>query len=189
MNMFDYVMVLASVIIGLAVSQLLQGVGRIVKHPSEYRPYWVHLLWVVVVFQTSIFWWWWEFRLSARPLWTFDLYLFVLAFAVVLYLIADHLFPQDMRGYEGLKDYYYSRGTWFFGLNLLFTMLDVADTLVKGKAHFVSLGWQYPAGIVVQSALFVACMLSRNERLHGVAVIFLLAFRTQLAFQSFHTMQ
>ncbi len=55
MDIFDYVMVLASVIIGLAVTHLLQGVGRVVKHPSEYRPYWIHLRWVIVVFETAVF--------------------------------------------------------------------------------------------------------------------------------------
>ena len=44
MEMFNYVMVLASVIIGLGIAHLLQGVGGIVQHPGREKIYWVHLL-------------------------------------------------------------------------------------------------------------------------------------------------
>ena len=71
MEMFNYVMVLASVIIGLGITHLLQGVGRIVQHPGREKTYWVHLLWVAAIFLRAIFWWWFEFRLSKIAEWTF----------------------------------------------------------------------------------------------------------------------
>src|SRR3954467_1167590 len=64
MEMFNYVMVLASVIIGLGITHLLQGVGGIVQHPGREKTYWVHLLWVAATFLRAMFWWWFEFRLS-----------------------------------------------------------------------------------------------------------------------------
>lgn len=44
--MFNYVMVLASVIVGLGVTHLLQGIVSIVQHPGRERVYWIHLTWV-----------------------------------------------------------------------------------------------------------------------------------------------
>ena len=35
MRMFEYVMVLASIIIGLAMTHILQGVARLVQHPRR----------------------------------------------------------------------------------------------------------------------------------------------------------
>lgn len=172
MEIFNYVMVLASVIIGLGIAHLLQGVGGIVQHPRREKIYWVHLLWVAVIFLRAIFWWWFEFRLSKTPEWTFTLYLFVLAYAVLIYLWCALLFPRDLVGYDGFKDYFYSRRRWFFGLLVAGQAVDVADTLLKGLGHFRSLGPSYPILIAALSALMLIAMWTRNERYHGAFAIF-----------------
>ena len=172
MEMFNYVMVLASVIIGLGITHLLQGVGRIVQHPGREKTYWVHLLWVAAIFLRAIFWWWFEFRLSKIAEWTFTLYIFVLAYAVLIYLWCALLFPRDLVGYDGFKDYFYSRRGWLFGLLLVGQAVDVADTLLKGLDHFRSLGPSYPIAIVTLSVLLLIAMRTRSERFHGAFAIF-----------------
>ena len=172
MEMFNYVMVLASVIIGLGIAHLLQGVGGIVQHPRREKIYWVHLLWVAVIFLRAIFWWWFEFRLSQTPQWTFTLYLFVIGYAVLIYLLCALLFPRDLEGYDGFKDYFYSRRPWFFGLLLAGQAVDVADTLLKGLSHFRSLGPSYGVGIVILSVLLLIAMRTRSERYHAAFAIF-----------------
>ena len=176
MDMFNYVMVLASVIIGLGIAHLLQGAGGIVQHPRREKVYWVHLLWVAATFLRAIFWWWFEFRLSETPEWTFTLYLFVLTYAVLIYLWCALLFPRDLAGYDGFKDYFYSRRRWFFGLLLAGQVIDVADTLLKGLVHFRSLGPSYVIGIVTVSALMLIAMRTRNERFHGALAIFAVGY-------------
>ena len=89
MDMFEYVSVLTSVIVGLGVAHLLQGVARLVQHPGRTRIYWVHLLWVFFMFFTAIFWWWYEFGLASVDTWTLQLYLFVLSYAVLLWCFAN----------------------------------------------------------------------------------------------------
>ena len=42
--MFDYVMILASIVIGLALTHLMQGIVTLVT--SKVRVWWVHLVWV-----------------------------------------------------------------------------------------------------------------------------------------------
>jgi hypothetical protein len=172
MDMFNYVMVLASVIIGLGITHLLQGVSAIVQHPRREKVYWVHLLWVAVTFLRAIFWWWFEFRLSKTAEWTFILYVFVLAYAFLIYLWCAMLFPRDLAGYDGFKDYFYSRRRWFFGLALVGQAIDVVDTLLKGLDHFRSLGLAYPIGISILSLLFLIAMRTRNERFHGAFAVF-----------------
>jgi len=172
MDMFSYVMVLASVIIGLGMTHLLQGVGAIVQHPRREKVYWVHLLWVAAIFLRAIFWWWFEFRLSKTAEWTFTLYLFVLGYAVLIYLWCALLFPRDLQGYDGFKDYFYSRRQWLFGLIVVGQAVDLADTLLKGMAHFRSLGPSYVFALVGVSLLLIIGMRTRNERYHGALAIF-----------------
>jgi len=46
MHAFDYVMALAAVIVGLALTHMLVGVTRMVEGNARSRLYWVHLLWL-----------------------------------------------------------------------------------------------------------------------------------------------
>ena len=176
MEMFNYVMVLASVIIGLGITHLLQGVGRIVQHPGREKTYWVHLVWVAAIFLRATFWWWFEYELSTTAAWTFTLYMFVLAYAFLIYLWCALLFPRDLVGYDGFKDYFYSRRRWFFGLLFAGQAVDVGDTLLKGLDHFHSLGWTYIVGISALSALMIIAMRTRSERYHGAFAIFAVAY-------------
>jgi hypothetical protein len=72
---------------------------------------------------------------------------------------------------------------------LLFNGLDIIDTLLKGTAHFLSLGWQYPTMVGAQCALFIAAMVTRNEKMHGAAALFVLTVRTFTALTSHDTIQ
>jgi hypothetical protein len=189
MEFFNYVMVLASVIVGLAVAHLLTGVARMVQQKERAKLYWVHLLWIALMFHNALFWWWWEFGLTSIHQWTFELYVFVLYFAVLLYLICAILVPASLGGYADYRAYFFSRRRWLFGLLLVFSLFDFVDSAAKGWAHLAALGWPYFTTVVVRSALLVAAMKSRNEKLHGLIVIIFIGQILLLAFRSFHTMQ
>jgi hypothetical protein len=186
---FNYVMVLASVIVGLAVTHLLQGVARLIQHPARRKLYWVHLLWVALMFLNALFLWWWEYQLSTTRHWTFELYVFVISFSVVLYLICAVLMPSELRDYADYRAYYYSRRRWLFGLLLLFSLMDLADSAIKGPAHLAWLGWPYFAVVATRSALLLIAMKTRNARFHAFVVLLFIAQLVVLAFRSFHTMQ
>lgn len=189
MDFFNYVMVLASVIVGLAVTHLLQGVARMIQHPDRSKLYWVHLLWIALMFLNALLLWWWEFDLSAAKHWTFELFLFVIGFSVVLYLICAVLVPSDLGHYGSYRAYYFSRRRWLLGLVLIFSLMDVVDSAVKGRAHLFSLGWPYFAFVASRPILLLAGMKSRNEKLHGAIAIVFIGELLVMAFRSFHTMQ
>ena len=45
MDAFSYLSVLLSIILGLAITQLLQGVGRLLQERQRVRIYWPVLVW------------------------------------------------------------------------------------------------------------------------------------------------
>jgi hypothetical protein len=189
MEFFNYVMVLASVIVGLAVAHLLQGVAKMVQEPERNKLYWVHLLWIVLMFHNALFWWWWEFGFSRMAQWTFELYVFVLYFAVLLYIICAILVPSSLGTYADYRAYYFGRRRWLFGLLLLFSLLDFVDSATKGWEHLKSLGWPYYTSVAVRSALILIAFRSRNEKVHGAIAILFIANLALLAFLNFHTMR
>lgn len=177
MGMFDYVMVLASIVIGLALTHLMQGVAAIVQHPTRVRVWWVHLTWVAFMLMSTVFWWWWEFRLRLIETWTFQLYAFVLCYAFLIYLICALLFPRDLEGYAGFKDYFLSRRRWIFGMLVAWLAVDFIDTLIKGSVHFASLGLEYPLAQAGLALLCVIGMISPRERIQAIVVILVFGYQ------------
>ncbi len=115
MSMFEYVAALTSIIVGLSIAHLLQGVTKLIQNPGQTKIYWVHLVWVSNMFFTAVYWWWWEFQFSVVETWTLQLYLFVIFYAVLIYLICALLFPSSLESYTGFEDYFLSRRRWLFG--------------------------------------------------------------------------
>ncbi|MEM9623936.1 MAG: hypothetical protein AAF993_20010 [Pseudomonadota bacterium] len=178
MELFEYISVLTSIIVGLGIAHLLKGVARIVQHPGTHKQYWVHLVWVGSMFFNMIFFWWWEFALVQQETWLFQNYLFVVFYAVVLYLICAMLFPDNLDGYDGYKDYFLSRRIWFFGLYGTMCVIDVYDTMMKGVDHISNLGTAY---VSLFATLLLVAIVGASTRRHGVhAAISLIALFYQL---------
>ena len=172
MDMFEYVAVLTSIILGLGIAHLLQGLGRLIQHPDQDRVYWVHLAWVAYTFLLAIYWWWFEFNLGQVD-WTFPVYLFVIAYAVLVYLLCVVAFPLSLAGYDGYKEYFFARRAWFFGLLLLIGLWDIGDTLLKGPEHLEGMGGlnaQWAKAIIWPTVWGIAARV-RNERFHAAFVI------------------
>jgi hypothetical protein len=181
--MFEYVMVLASIIVGLGLTHLLQGVSLVAIFPARTKPYWIHLVWVAYMFLTAVMWWWFEFRFHTVEVWTFSLFLFVLVYAFIIYLMCAWLFPGKVDERDGYKDYFYSRRAWFFGLLAAYLLIDLVDTLLKGPSHFASLGLEYPIATVSFTVLALIAALIRNERFHGAFAVVCFAYQFSWTFR------
>jgi len=185
MGLFEYVSVLTSIIIGLGIAHLLQGVATLIQHPDRHRAYWVHLVWVAFMFFQASFFWWWEFALESLELWTFEIYLFLLFYSVIIYLLCALLFPKDLGGYSGYEDYFMARRAWFLGLLVSFYLIDFVDTSLKGSDHFASLGLEYP----VSSAItVVGCLIgiaTTSRRFHAGFAVLLLAYQLWWALRNY----
>jgi hypothetical protein len=175
MNLFEYVAVLTSIIIGLGMAQLLMGLTRLIQHPEEGKPYWVHLCWVAYMFLFSVFWWWWEFRLGAIGEWTFGIYLFVILYAFLVFLLCALLFPIHFSSHDGFKGYFYAKRAWFFSVFILAQFVDVGDSVLKGVDYFHSLGVQYVVTQIAIVVFSVVAIFTKSERFHAIFVLALIA--------------
>jgi hypothetical protein len=182
LGLFEYISVLTSIIIGLGMAHLLRGLAGLMQHPGRHKIYWVHLLWVGFMFFNMIFFWWWEFSLATLDVWLFQNYLFIVAYAVVLYLMCALLFPTDLDDYTGFKDYFLSRRAWFFGLLGLITAIDIYDTWLKGAEHFASLGVEYKVFTAFNFLAAIVGAVSREHRVQAVIAVILFVYQIQWAF-------
>lgn len=183
MQMFEYVIVLISIVIGLALTHLMYGIAELIQNPRRTRIWWVHLVWVVYMFLSIVFWWWWEFQLQHIRTWTFAIYLFVIFYAFYLYLICAVLFPRNVEGYDGYKDYFLARRGWFFGLLIGWSVIDVTDTWIKGPDYFASLG---TTTLIFNAALVLCSVIGILVRRGTIQAVIAVGQLTYLAIGVLH---
>ena len=177
MSQFEYVAVLISIIVGLALTQILRGVGQMVTMKNGPRPYWVHLVWTFYLFMVIPLFWWWEFRLGSID-WSLPIYLVVIIYATLFFFISLVVQPSNLDGVSDYKEYYYSHRRWIFGLLIAITSWDFIDTAMKGVDHFFGI---IDAGyLVVQLSTIagsVVAIITPNERYHEIfATVFIIVF-------------
>jgi hypothetical protein len=186
-DIFPHIRIILGMVIGLGVTRLLSGLARIVQHPGQYRLYPVHLAWVLSVLLMLVHFWWWEFGLFQIETWTFGKYLFIIFYAVTLFLLCALLFPDSMLDYTSYEDFFYSRRAWFFGLLAATYLLDVIDTLLKGPEHFARFGVEYLFRTRVFVALCVIAILVSDRRFHMAFVAAALVYQISFILRLFDT--
>ncbi|QGP79823.1 hypothetical protein [Sphingobium sp. CAP-1] len=168
--MFDYLGVLISVVLGLALTQLLTGVGRLVELRGSVRIYWVQLLWVFnIIFYVLAIWWgmfWWR----GLHQWTFEAFLFLVAFSALLYLLASSLFPTELKVGTDMAAHFDRNRRWFFGLLLACDLIDIPETLMKDAAHLRDVPAQYAAFMAASVALDLAGIALEQRRAQAAIV-------------------
>lgn len=186
--LYLHVRVLLGMVVGLALTHLLRNFARIIDGPLRSKVYWVHVLWAIFVFIYLLHFWWWEFHLADTVQWTFVLYLFVTLYALLLYLLCAVVFPDDMSGHSGYREYFYSRRNWIFGLLSLAFAVDLCDTWIKGQDYFNSFGIEYP----IRNTLYIACgivaIFTRNRWYHGAFVVLALVYQLSWIARQFETL-
>ena len=181
-SIFEFLMVLVSIIIGLGVAEILTGLAGKIRSRESIQDYWVHSVAMAAIFFALIQQWWEIWGLRDVAEWAFHGLLMMLAGPVGLFLMANLLFPDPMQGAD-LRKYYYGamRPVWWLGaltvvLATLFRPLIFDDDLLS-------------AGNVTSFAFlfgFIALAVSRRPILHAVILpIFLLLLLIDIFQSSF----
>jgi hypothetical protein len=185
---FPHIRIVMGIVLGLGITRLLTGTAGFVQHPQRRKVYWVHLGWVLFMLVSLTHFWWWEFWLTAITAWTYDFYVFLIAYAVLLYFLCALLFPDNVDEYGGYEEYFISRRRWFFGLLALTFVFDLVDTLLKGEAHFERYGIEYLVRTPAAVALCVAAMVVANRRFHAAFLAASLVYQVSWILRLFRTL-
>lgn len=131
MDAFNYLAVLFSVILGLALTQILQGLRGLMLVRSRVRIYWPSLIWMALVFLIVIQDWWAMFAFRTVREWTFPMYAAVLVLVTLLYLVAGLVSPDiEPDGTVDMRASYFAHARWFFGLFALVVVASLVKSLI-----------------------------------------------------------
>ena len=171
MSLFEFLMVLVSIIIGLGITEVLKGIAQMVRCRQSVTPYWVHSVLVVFVMIALLQQWWEIWDLQRVSDWTFTGLLLMLSGPVGLFLIAHLLFPQPVRDAD-IREYYYGemRPVWWLGAATV-VLATLFRPIVTGFELFVINN----ATSFIGLAGFIVLGLTKNRIVHAILVPLFLA--------------
>ena len=166
MTLFEYLMVLVSIIVGLGIAEILTGIAKQIRYGYGNSGYWVHSCGVALIFLALLQTWWELWDLNQTPMWTFHSLILMLLAPSVLYLIAHLIFPDPVKGAR-FRDYHYGpmRSIWLLG-----GVVVLASTLFRPVAFGSELvTWDNFSSLFLLAG-FVTLARTANRTIHSVLV-------------------
>ena len=173
MDLFEYILVITSVIYALAIAQLLSGIGRLAQTEANVRRFLPHTLWVVILFVSVLLFWWagWKFRTVE---WAFPKYIYIMISPVFMFYSASLVIParmdeQDVR----LEKHFLRIKRPVYGLFFISLLAQFADgPILAGEPIWFS-------GRVIQVAVLgivIWGVFVEDRRLQAVTPVGVLLF-------------
>jgi hypothetical protein len=99
LDLFEFILVITSVVYALAMAQVLTGVGRLAQTEATIQWFLPHTLWIVILFMSILVTWWagWEFR---EVEWVFPKYVYMLITPISFFFSSSLIIPQRTDGQE-----------------------------------------------------------------------------------------
>jgi hypothetical protein len=169
MDAFSYLSVLLSIILGLAITQLLQGLGQLLQARERVRWYWPAAMWMAALLLIYVQSWWAMFGLRNVKAWTFGAFAVVLLQTVLEYMLAALLAPASFgEGEVDLRAHYFAQLRPFFGTLVLVLAVSLLKDLVLIGAFPSALNVGFHLAWMAMGAV---AMSTRAEWFHRLAAV------------------
>ncbi len=172
MTIAEYVVVFASIILGLALATLLAGLGRMLRSEGGLRPYWVHSLLILNLFLLIYHFWMRTWELNDLESWPRIGLAAQAADLTVTYLVAVLLFPRE-NDTTDLRAYYYRNASRIYGLLILSHVLAAFEIMALAPSEVGTSGF---VGLVSPAVPLIPLALSQRPWVHGVILALVCAF-------------
>jgi hypothetical protein len=185
MDTFNFLSVLFSVIMGLAVTEVLQGLRRLILARQRVILYAPALIWAVLMILVVAQAWWGMFGMRSFPSWDMAMYIAVVVQITFIYLAAGTVTPDvPEHGPVDMRAAYYANSRWFFGL----LAAVIAMTFVKDKVTTGHLSLNWNTGFLgVYFAFSAAAAITKNRWYHTilapVAALVIILYAAYLSFR------
>lgn len=167
MNVYEFILILSSIIVGLGVAELFGGVVRVLR--GELKAGALHSVWVTLVFLFQVQWLWASWELHGRGAWVFPEFIIFIIAPIGYYMAAAMLFPAADSS-ENLDLHLLERHRPFFVIMALTTVsLSVSGWLVVNDP----IGEQDIARLIA-IALYGILAVTRRRGIHWVISLGLL---------------
>jgi hypothetical protein len=135
MTAFEYLSVLLSIILGLAITQILQGYRALLLARRSVTPHYPALIWSVLLLLFAAQAWWASFGLEEQAEWRFATFLVILLQMGLIYMMAALVLPDVPQGAKiDLTEHYEAQRRPFFACLALVVIVSLAkDLMLEGQ--------------------------------------------------------
>lgn len=165
MEVFPYLSVLVSIILGLAITQVLQGVRAVLVNRARVRFYWPVGLWVITILMIASQMWWGLFDYYDRSDWTYAKYSALLLQTTFFYLASGMVMPDVGAEGADLKLTFFANARWFFALLCATAAASLVKDIIINGALPQMLNVAFHAGFFTVAALGA---FIRSPRFHEI---------------------
>jgi len=173
--MFEYLGILIAVILGLALTHLVRGLSRLIHIRRTAKIWWPHILWTINILIYVLGVWWGMFWWNSLHEWTVQQFFFIATYCTILFLLASMLYPPECPHDFDSERYFLDNKNWFFGIQFVAWLFDIAESLIKASSHLRNVPPQYIAFFPAVLAICIAGLASRNRRVHAFLAVAWLA--------------
>jgi len=161
---YQHVVVVMSMVLGLAVTQLLRGMAQLHRSRGRVGTYWLHWGWVtlLVVFSLLLWWTFWNYREITE--WNFLRFALYLSPIIVLYYVTAIAFPDPSDDVTAIREYYFANRVGFFGAFALCGALTALVAAVVRGLPLSDSSYVFRLGLVL---LMLILMRSQSARVHA----------------------
>jgi hypothetical protein len=155
---FDYLTVLISIVLGLAITNVLTRLALVMQSRERVNFYWPPIAWALWLFFICVQHWWaqWSWRTSPTP--TFGGFLLQLMTPVLLFLLSALALPdrEENRALD-LQSWYFRNRKWFFGLLFFTPLVSILEEIVRtGRmSSLVNLAFLLAFSAIAAIAFFI----------------------------------
>jgi len=178
---FGYLSVFASIVLGVGVSRLLTGAGRLVQRRRGVELHLPTLCWLVFLLLLHIQVWWATFTWREVESWTFLGFVLFLTIPVAAFFLAVLVLPDlavARKEEPDLERNFHQNRTWFFGILTALPVMSLAQELVLSGELARSLDTVARVLLIPAAALGALVGGERFHRVHAPAMLLFLAVYT-----------
>ncbi|MFN2166059.1 MAG: hypothetical protein ACK2U9_07330 [Anaerolineae bacterium] len=127
MSLFEYLMVMVAIVLGLSVTQLLRGLSKIARGHQPFLPL---IAWVVALFYMHIQVWWgfWDFSMVDE--WTQFGFTFIIVIPCMLFAATELLVPLGSGPETNWREHFISVRVWFYAVLTTFGVVALLASRV-----------------------------------------------------------
>ncbi|MGR8947696.1 MAG: hypothetical protein ACU84Q_06585 [Gammaproteobacteria bacterium] len=179
MSQFEFFMVIASILVAIAVTEVVSWWGKLLRNKRIRDVGIINLAWSGLLVSNIVLYWSGFWAYKDLTIVTYPQIWMLLLPTLLAILVAFAITPSSIELEKGFAEYYKEnrRLIFFFWALFIFAAL-AADVVILKSVTFEALMY-----VAILAVAFVSCALSNDTRVHfvGIMIVFLLVLLLPLA--------
>lgn len=155
---FDYLTVLVSIVLGLAITNVLTRLATVITARHRVDFYWPPIAWAIWIFVICVQHWWAQWSVRHAHGYNFGSFWLQILVPVVLFLLSSLVLPErEENGRLDLGRWYAHNRAWFFALLCSLPLLSIAEEIVRSghMASMLNLAFLLAFSLIAAVAFFL----------------------------------